>query len=304
MGTKRNNILFSILMAICAICGCKQKEVIPEPPPEVVESAKDIQPRVKTEIELLREAISDFVTLAADCDKQWFSDVKPERIDKWELPVNVKDMENQCDRLLRIFEELLDKGAYRCPELDDFLRIAASVADQYLILAYRCKKVGVRDKLPYKKEVAELRDALRAEVSKLKEEVGKVLDMSDTALKGAMVSDVMSLADAALLRLRNDYKQWIETPVKEGKPTWRYSLRTSDTIAARAVLTLRSRAGVSAQPLIAPAEELSRAFTAAVHFYTGNYFDTEEEEGPKLRAAFNKADNQYRQASRRMFKSK
>jgi hypothetical protein len=295
-------VVVMVAMTLLA-AGCKRKDAPPAQPPAPDPAPAPAQaPVVKSDLDLLREGIKDYVTLFADCDKHWFADVKPERLDRYELPVNVKAMEGECDKLLAMYEGILAKGSYRCPEMDSFLRLAASVADQYLVLAFRCKKVGVRDKVPYKKEVAALRDALRADVAKLKEAVGPALDLPDATLKGAGGGDAVALADAALTRVRPDFKQWVEAPVKESKPTWRYSLRTSDTLASKAAMTLRARAGVSAQPLVGPAEDLAKAYTAAVAFYTGNYFDTEEQEGPKIRAALSKADSAYRQAARKVLK--
>jgi hypothetical protein len=255
----------------------------------------------KTETDALREAIKDYVTLLADCDKQFFADVKPERIDKWELPVNVKAMESQCDRLLGLYEDMLARGAFRAPALDDFLRAAAVSADRYLVLGLHAKKVGVKDHIPYKKDLSELRDTLRADVAKLKESVGPVLALPDAALNASLGGDELAARAApALNRLRGDLKDWIEVPVKASKPTWRYSLRTSQAIAERAAATLKA-AGSSAG---GAAVDLAKAFGAAVTFYTGAYFDTEEQEGPKVRKPVIQADTAWRNALRKAGKGR
>ncbi|MBM4395774.1 MAG: hypothetical protein FJ087_08795 [Deltaproteobacteria bacterium] len=290
------------LAATGAACkGTKKAEPAPAAAPaEAPAPPKPTPP--KSAMDEVRDAVRDFVSLLADCDKDWFADVKPERLDNWDLPVNVKAMEANCDRLLPMFETVLDKGAFRNALLDDFIRAAALASDHYLFLGFRSKKVGVRDKVALKAEIAGLRDGLRADVAKLKESVGQVLGMDDVAMRqySSHADALPKAADAALSRLRADVKQWIEQPVKDAKPTWRYSLRTSETIASRAVAAVRFK-GVGGA-MTDPADGLAGAFASAVKFYTGNYFDTEEKEAAKYVNAVIRADGPYRLAARKALK--
>jgi hypothetical protein len=267
----------------------------PAPPP----------PPPKSEYDKLRDAAKDFVTRMSDCDRRWFADVQPDRIDKWDLPVDIKAMEAECDRVLGLYETLLDQGAFRSAAMDGFLRLAATASDRYLVLGYRCKKVGVRDKIPYKAEVAAIRDALRADVARLNEAIAPVLALTDADLRTnqqASPESLPALADPVLARVRTDMKDWIEQSLKDKKPTWRYSLRTSEVLARRAASALKSRGGAGAQDMAAAADALAAAWAEAVKFYTGAYFDTEEKEGPKIRRAVATADVAYRNAARKVVK--
>jgi hypothetical protein len=183
------------------------------------------------------------------------------------------------------------------------VRDAALTADRYLVLGFRCKKVGVKDKIPFKKEIGELRDALRADVARLKESVGTVLEQDDKALvshASTPADELARIANAAVSRLREDLRTWVETPLKESKPTWRYSLRTTLAIAKGATAVLQ--AGPQAPGLGPAADGLVKSFDSAVTFYTGSYFDAEEKEGPKVRGAVVRADAAYRTAARKAFK--
>ena len=270
-----------------------------EQQPDVVEN---IAPAPRSPLDELRDSIKDFVTLLADCDKDFFANVRPERLDNWDLPVNVTAMEATCDQLLSRFDRMLEKGAFMSPVADEFFRNCALATDRYVMLAFRCKKVSVRDKAGLKKEIAELRDGLRADVAKIKVQVEQVLGMDDVAMReyARSVDLLPRAADAALSRLRGDMKQWVEQPLKDGKPVWRYSLRTSDVIASRAVSAMRFKGVATA--MTEPADALSRAFSAMVSFYAGNYFDAEEKEGPRVRGAVIRAQGPYSLAARKVLK--
>lgn len=265
-------------------------------------------PKPRSEFDDLREGLKDYVTLLADCDKAWFAKVDPDKIDKWELPVDVKTMEPRCDPLLNQYEKLMEKGAFRSPVMDEFLRTSALAADRYLLLAFRCKKVGVRDKVPYKKELAELRDALRADVAKLKEDVAKVLALSDAQLQVTALppADTVKWADGTLQRIKDDFKAWVQEPrkVENQKPTWRYSLRTGALMATRAAAALKLASTATPEGLADPAQALADAYQSATTFFTGDYFEKEEEQGPKVYKEMAKADTAYRNAARKALAAK
>ncbi len=251
---------------------------------------------------LLREAVRDLVALAERCDRAHFAHVEPERIKRWELPVDVKAMEGECDALLSGFTDLLDRGVLRHPGLDRFLARAADVSDRYLLLCLRCKKVGVRDRLPYIREVSALRDALRADVAALRDLAREVLALSDEDLKTVERTpprDVPRLAHEVFASLRGDLRRLVEVPMRDEKPTARYALRLADRRADRALTLLRTRAMVEGQALLGPADALTRAFSAAVNFFTGDYFNADEKLPPRVIRAVVDADRKYRAAAKR-----
>lgn len=251
---------------------------------------------------LLRGAVRDLVALAERCDQAHFAHVEPERIKRWELPVDVKAMEGECDVILSRFADLLDRGVFRHPALDRFLARAADVSDRYLLLCLRCKKVGVRDRLPYIREVSALRDALRADVAALRDLARGVLARSDedlNAVERTPPGDVPQVAHEVFASLRDDLRRLVEVPVRDNRPVARYALRFADRRADRALTLLRSRAMVQGQALLGPAEALTRAFSAAVNFFTGDYFNADEKLPPRVIRAVVDADRKYRAAARR-----
>ncbi len=256
---------------------------------------------------LVREAVRDFMVVAERCDQAHFAHVEPERIKRWELPVDVKAMESECDVLLQRFSDLLDRGALRHPTLDRFLARSADVADRYLLLCLRCKKVGVRDRLPYIREVSALRDALRADVSALRDLGREVLTLTDDDLKAverAPAGDIPRIAHEVFASLREDLRRLVEVPLREGAPIPRYALRLSDRRADRAVTLLRSRAMVQGQALLGPAEALTHAFSAAVNFFTRDYFNADEKIPPRVIREVVEADRKYRIAARRFLSNR
>lgn len=275
-------------------------------PPDPGDSSRaDDVPAVRTpptHEALLRDAVRDLVALAERCDRLYFAGVEPERIKRWELPVDMKAMEGECDALLSRFTDLLDSGVLRHPALDRFLARAADVSDRYLLLCLRCKKVGVRDRLPYIREVSALRDALRADVAALRDLAREVLALSDEDLKAVErtpPADVPRLAHGVFASLREDLRRLVEVPIREDRPTARYALRFADRRADRALTLLRSRAMVQGQALLGPADALTRAFSAAVNFFTGDYFNADEKLPPRMIRAVVDADRKYRAAARR-----
>lgn len=253
----------------------------------------------------LRASVRDFVALAERCDQGYFSVVEPERIKKWQLPVNVKAMEEECDALLSLCRDLLDRGVLRHPAMDRFLERAAALSDRYLLLCLRCKKVGVRDLLPYIREVSALRDTIREDVAALRNLTAEVLTLSDEDLQGIEripPSDVPRFAHGVFLSLREDLRRLVEVPVRQGIPTPRYSLFLADRRAGRALTLLRSRAMVQGQALLGPAEALTRAFSAAVNFFTGDYFNADEKLPPQVIRAVVDADRRYRVAASRVIR--
>lgn len=266
----------------------------PAPAPEAAKTPP-------TRERLLRDAVRDWTALAGQCDQAHFAHVEPERIKRWQLPVDVKAMEDECDALLSRFSDLLDSGALRHPALDRFLARAADVSDRYLLLCLRCKKVGVRDRLPYIQEVSALRDALRADVAALRDLAAAVLALGDEdlqAVERTPAGDIPRLAHEVFASLRDDLRRLVEVPIRDGRPTARHALRLADRRADRALTLLRTRAMVQGQALLGPAEALTHAFSAAVNFFTGDYFNADEKLPPRVIRAVVDADRKYRIAAK------
>ncbi len=304
----RLSLLCLALTLFIMIPGCGKRLRMPPVKPagtaaiEVVEQAPPPEPK-HSEPAQLREKLKDYVTLLSDCDRTFFADVKPERIDKWELPVNVAGMERACDDLVRRQMDLVECGGFKAPLLDQFLRQAAAVSDQYQLLAFRSKKVGVRDKEPYKRMVTDITVELRTDVGQLKEGIAPVLALSDADLTGAVTDEeLVQRAHAVFSALREDVRQGVEVPLKEGRPVLRQVLKTSDVIAATAVRSLRLLQTYHIpQSYLDAIILLTRSFSDLNEFYAGDYFETEEVEGPKRRSAVTRADQTYRNAWRRAF---
>jgi len=298
------------LVILIGVTGCrKDNEMIAGGPSaatrgfasgEIEASKKSEAPR--SEFAELKKSILDFTDLIKKCDKRYFSDVKGERIKDWGLPVDVQRMEDLCDRLLEVFGDVLDKGAYMCPELDEFITLAAHASDQYLMLAFRSKKIGVRDKKPYIKRINRLRDELRADVQRLADSVEDILALDDEDLKKnakAEPGSIPLMTHEVLSGLGGAVEEFITGPIKAERPTWRYSLRTADRISGRAVEMLRKRAPTDHMALAGPADALTRDFAAAVNFFTGPWYNEEEGRDRMMIRNFQKANRAYSKAAAR-----
>ncbi|NOZ01589.1 MAG: hypothetical protein GXP54_06840 [Deltaproteobacteria bacterium] len=296
------------LISLCLIsAGCRgTTKAPPRRPvhaPDILKAVEKQEP--PSEFQALRDTIDEFSDLARKCDKYYFADVKGERIKKWNLPVDVQKMEKLCDPLLRLHEKMVDEGAWRCSVMDEFLRLSARVADQYLMLAFRCKKVGVREKRPYIKRVNAMRDRLRADVKELLGMVDKVSRLSDDDLKrfaGIAPGDIPGAVHKVLSGLSGAVDEFVVRPIKAKRPTWRYSLRFMDTVAQRAVDRLRSKAPTEHMALAGPADALTREYKALVNFFTGAWYYEEAGMDRKVLKRFKRAAKAYRKAAARALK--
>ena len=286
-------------------CGKSRSDKALKPPakPDLAILQKVEEP--KSEFHDLREAVEDYSDLLKKCDANFFSDVEGERIKKWQLPVDVQRMENLCDPLLPLFEKVMDKGAFLCPELDEFIALAARAADQYLILAFRAKKVGVREKKPYIRRVNALRDGLRAAVKDVLARRDHLLGLPDDSFHANATTSPKSipvLTHEVLSGLEEVVETYVTKPIRKETPTWRYSLRSADRIAGRAVEMLRRKTQPEQLALAGPADALAREYKATVNFITGAWYNEEEGMDRKVLKSFKRAAKAYRKAAARALK--
>jgi hypothetical protein len=295
-------ILLSVF-ALAAGCG-PSKEVAAKKAAADAAARKPVEapkppPPPPSEFDTLRKQLAEFTTLATACDKGWFAKVDPNKIDKWELAIDIPSMEEKCDPLLRLFEALYQPAGFRHPALDEYLRTAALATDRYMFLAFRCKKVGVRDKIPYKKMLTELRDALRADVAGLAPGLEKVLKLTDADLQGTgslAIDARRTWTLDAVARLPQDFTSWISAPRKDNAPIWRYSLMTTSTIGTRAAATLGTPQ-LSVDPAVVKAAgDLAAALAGAWQFWSGDYFEAEEKGSPEQYKAMKKVSDGWRKA--------
>jgi hypothetical protein len=301
--------LTMVLAAALALGACAKKEDAAKAAAAKAEAAKveaakaeapKEPPKPPSEFAALRKQMQEFALLATACSKGWFTKVDPAKIDKWELPIDIPSMEDKCDPLLQQFESMVEPAAGRHPVLDAWLRNAALVTDRYMFLAFRCKKVGVRDKVPYKKMLTELRDALVADVGAMAEGLQPALLLTDKDLRdgGDLANEPRMLwLHGAVDRLGGDFATWIAEPRKAQAPIWRYSLMTTVRIGGLAARSLGSpRLAVDAAAVEA-AKGLSDAFAGAWSFWKGDYFEAEEAQSPAIQKAFKKAEVAWKKAS-------
>lgn len=272
------------------------------PAPQVAPSAPEAPKPPPSPFAGLRKKVEDFTVLASACSRAWFTKVDPDRIDRWELAVDVPGMEQKCDPLLQKYQDLLEEAAFRHPVLDQWLRTAASVTDRYFFLAFRCKKVGVKDKKPYKKMLAQLRDDLVGDVQALEKALEPALALTDRDLEtGGDLGNEPRLIwiHGAIHRLPEDFQRWIEGPRKEQAPIWRFGLMTSNLVAQKALPALSAPKWQVPEATVAAAKGLVEAFSAAWQFYKGDYFEAEEQQAPGLYKAFHKAEAAWKKASQK-----
>jgi hypothetical protein len=280
---------------VLAVFGCAGEKAAPtgkaEPAPVATKAEPEPAPTPKepvappSEFQALRDTIRSIADTHNRCDVRWFARVDPSRIDSYERPVDVDGMEDDCSGMVALFEKALEQGAFRNPALDSWLRETAGIVDRYVLLVFRARKIMVKDKLPYKKEMTELRDAVRADSKVLAESVGPLLALSDDDLKALhkASSDVLVReAHRALASVGGDVRKWIEEPVDQGSAVWRHSIKASAVMARRAAEALALTRADAPKPLVEASAKLSKAFDEAVAFFTGRHFD---EETPKVKAA-------------------
>jgi len=301
------------LLMVAGIACRRAEQRAPAEPPIAVRDARagsDVAPAPEgrdsgsppPEAQRLREAVRDYVERVTRCDEQFFARVDPERIKQWQLPVDVQAMEAECDPILREFEDLVARGALRHPAMDEFLGRAARLSDRYLLLCLRCKKVGVRDKLPYIQELTALREAIRSDAREVRRLAAPVLAIRDDEVRefrGMTPTEAARTAHDVLSSLEQAIHDLVEVPVRETRPVSRYSLRLQDRRADRALTLLRERAAVTDQRILGPAESLTHAFSSAVNFYTGDYFNADQKLGAGLLRAVHAAAREYRRVARR-----
>lgn len=271
-------------------------------PPVAVQASPEAPKPPPSPFAGLRKKVEDYTVLASACSRAWFTRVDPDRIDRWELAVDVPGMEQKCDPLLQKYQDLLEDAAFRHPAMDEWLRIAASVTDRYFFLAFRCKKVGVRDKKPYKKMLAQLRDDLVGDVQALEKALEPALALTDRDLEtgGDLGNEPRLLwIHQAIQRLPDDFQRWIEGPRKEQAPIWRFGLMTSELVARKALPALSAPKWQVPEATVAAAKGLVEAFSAAWQFYKGDYFEAEEQQAPGLYKAFHRAEAAWRKAAQK-----
>lgn len=294
---------------VLLLLGCRAQEPARETPKDTGAVIEDIgqvsrDAREPSREERIRELVKEFVALVEKCDEAFFSQVEPERIKRWELPVDVKRMEETCDAIIGKFEGLM-RHCLEQEVLDRFLDRAAKVADQYLLLCLRCKKVGVKERLPYIKELTELRDALRSEVRALKDSAQEVLKISAeemVVLERLGPSGAAGLANRVFLSLGDYAKTLIVEPVRQGRPVPRYALKLADCRANRALELFRAKASLEAQGILGPAEALTHAFSAGVNFFTGDYFNAEDKVIKKMLGNIEDSYRRYRTAAKTLLR--
>ena len=275
---------------------------------DATEPAADAGRKAKappSKYEDLRETIKSFAALLEECDKRFFADVKGERIKKWKLPVDVQAMEDRCDPLLMMVQTMIDKGAFLHRDLDSFLVEAANAADRYMMLAFRAKKIGVREKKPYIRRVNDLRDKLRADTKRLSVHAGQVLGLTDDELEARAhlkPKDLVMVVFKTLLRLGDAVSNYVRAPMEKKHPTWRYSLKAWDRIAQRAVQRLRTSTPPQAQALLGPAEALLVNYGMVVTFFTGDWFNQERKQVKRVLTRFRHSFTAFKRAGVRALK--
>jgi len=270
------------------VAGCQQapsgqatapRKEAPEPP-AVASKAPEPSPKPVSEFEGLRTAIREWVDLLGQCDERWFARVDPGRIDNYEFPIDVDAMNAACEGLRTGMDRMVDRGGFRNPRMDEFLRAAAEATDRFLMMGFRAKKISVRDKLPYKKELAALRDGLRAEVKGLRESAAEVLALTDADLNASSndaPEEVVAWARTTLGRVRADFKAQVEDAIPANKPVWRYGLKTTAVLAKRAATALGSARNGAPTAVVAPAQAMASALEVAAAYFGGEFFWEEDE---------------------------
>jgi len=268
------------------------------PAPAPAEPAAPVSPNAA-----LRDGIAKWVKAVEYCDKAWFAKVDPDKLDNWELPVDVSSMEDDCGHIITEFQELSRDNLFKGRALDGLVRRMATVTDLYTHLAFRCRRIGVRERLPYKKMLVSLRDTLRAEVAALGTDAGTVLALDDAKLiEAASVTgqDLVSWADGNLARVGSDLETWVIKPRKEVGPIMKYSLGVSGALAVKSAAALASSGAAADAKLQEAATVLAHAYEVVTGFFTGDYLAEEEAKAPALYKSVARAFAAYQKVAARL----
>ncbi|OQC37442.1 MAG: hypothetical protein BWX66_01311 [Deltaproteobacteria bacterium ADurb.Bin058] len=300
-----------VLVGLVAAVACQKPAPVKEAPkqeevakPEAA-PAPAPEPEPVSEFAALRTAIKDWVDLLKRCDEGWFARVDPSKIDNYEFPIDVDAMTSFCYDLRTGMDKMLELGAFRNQQLDSFLREAATATDRYLIMSFRAKKISVKDKLPYKKELTALRDDLRAEVGALQKRAEQILALADAdfhAISNAPASEVVTIARETLGRVRADFKAFVEDSIPTNKPVWRYSFKTTVALAKEAISALKAPRNGAPEAIAAPATALAQGLDSAVEYFGGEFFWEEDEKIDATRKSVVKVINAYDKAASKIFK--
>ena len=127
-----------IMLVAIVLAGCSGRT----PPPNPAAAGGEAAPVQSTAVEqvakqppapppsrhaALREGIDGWLKLASTCQKRWFAKVDPAKLDKWELPVDVPSMDDDCDKLVFDFEALSKENLLK--DLTDSPSLMAMVTD-------------------------------------------------------------------------------------------------------------------------------------------------------------------------------
>lgn len=296
-----------LLLVLIVIAGCSGKTPPPNPAAAGAE-AGSVQPAGSEQVAkqppapppsrhaAMRDGIGGWLELASTCQNRWFRKVDPARLDKWELPVDVPAMEDDCDKLVFDYEALSKDYLLKGPELDSLFVRMAMVTDLYTHLALRCRKVGVKDRVPFKQMIAGLRDRLGAEVEAVVKEGTAVLALDDdTLVREVRDQAMMDRSLKALGRVTADMDEWIVKPRKEVGPVFKYSLKVSGRLAGGAAEALAQDASLP-EKFRTAAAGLSKAWTVVSDFYAGDYLAEEEAKAEFLQKSVLKASVAYDKA--------
>lgn len=303
------SVRIMVVVVAFAVAGCSSKSASPpnpsaveaEPVQAAPEAAKAEAAPVKQEAPVsandrLRQDIREWVNLAKKCDAKWFAAVDPSKLDKWELPVDVQSMEDMCDKLIFGQVDLAKTALFKGRALDSLVRRTALATDMYTHVALRSRKVGVKDKLPFKKMLTELRDRLRAEVAGIVKDADAVLALDDAKLveDGSVEgTEMIAWADGNLRRVGSDMDTLVAAPRKEIGPLWRYSLIVSRVLVAKSSDAINSAKSDADVKVKLAASELSTAWLAYADFFIGDFLPEEEIKTPKLTKPVKKAIAKY-----------
>ena len=233
-----------------------------------------------------------WVERLTQCDKVYFSHINPDSIDNWQPPIPLGAMQSQCDRLAVDIEELGKKYVFYGPGVDDLLFQAYQLVDEYRMFLARSKSMSVRNKLPWKKEVAGLKKRLR--------DIALSIRKKYQAIDWATIKPVTLAKDYLSFLKKNYLRNALKWALHKGfgqakkkKVVYLYTLKFESLLLN----------GISSQKDLGPKaagpfQGFAKAYSDVVQFFSGNYFDHLKDTGKGLQNALERAGIRFRRVLR------
>jgi hypothetical protein len=247
--------------------------------PEVM-VVQEPAPAEPTELMKIKEKARAFASIMNQCDRQFFSTMNPENIEKVELPLNVVEMDRLCKPAVSIYITNFQDSAYKNRTLDDFLSVASMAVDEEKMISFKCKRIEVKgkEKEKLKKSLSDLKNSIHGYIAKLDELRKKIDDLQEGSLseRENPVSREVLVSDHKkyIAELYDSFHNLAHKRAQDAEPTYRHNLRLRLSLAKGHIEAFRKAKGDDKllNELFFASVSLVETFGHAVDFYADSQY--------------------------------